>query len=153
MSYSIINLDLKNNLEDVVTSYFLSQKKRNEVPAYVETFSSTLVYRLQWQDDQGPLPDHCNVSVLPCMSQMTTFFLFMAIPAAYGSAQARGRIGAGHNTPMTDLSCICYLCCNFWQCWFFNPLSEARDQTCILTDNIRFLPHWAAKGTPQKRII
>ena len=37
-------------------------------------------------------------------------------------------------TTMTtpDLSRICDLHCSLWQFWILNPLSEARDQTCIL---------------------
>ena len=37
-------------------------------------------------------------------------------------------------TAMQDPSCICNLHHSSWQCWFLNPLSEARDQTCILMD-------------------
>ena len=38
-------------------------------------------------------------------------------------------------TARADPSCICDLCSlQLWQCWIpLNPLSEARDQTCILT--------------------
>ena len=35
-----------------------------------------------------------------------------------------------------DLSCICDLCHSLWQYWILNPLSEARDQTCILIDTM-----------------
>ena len=33
-----------------------------------------------------------------------------------------------------DLSCICDLHHSSWQCWILNPLSKARDRTCILMD-------------------
>ena len=33
---------------------------------------------------------------------------------------------------MPNLSLICDLCLSLKQCWIFNPLSEARDQTYIL---------------------
>ena len=33
-----------------------------------------------------------------------------------------------------DLSCICGLFCSLWQCQILNPLSEARDQSHILTE-------------------
>ena len=33
-----------------------------------------------------------------------------------------------------DLSSICDLHHSWWQCWTLNPLSETRDQTCILRD-------------------
>ena len=56
--------------------------------------------------------------------------LFRAVPVAYGSSQARGRIGAAaaglHHSSM--------------QCRILNPLSAARDRTHILMDTseIRF---------------
>ena len=41
--------------------------------------------------------------------------------------------------PILDLSHICKLCPNLQQCQILNPLSEARDQTCILMDTVGFL--------------
>ena len=38
-----------------------------------------------------------------------------------------------------DTRCIYNFCCSLWQCWqcwMFNPLSEARDQTCILIETM-----------------
>ena len=37
-------------------------------------------------------------------------------------------------TVMQDPSCICDLHHSSWQCRILNPLSEARDQTCVLMD-------------------
>ena len=37
---------------------------------------------------------------------------------------------------MPDLSCICHLYCSLQQYQILNPLSEARDQTCILMDTM-----------------
>ena len=39
-----------------------------------------------------------------------------------------------------DLSHVFDLYHSAWQCWILNPLSKARDRTCILTDasQIRF---------------
>ena len=37
-------------------------------------------------------------------------------------------------TAMKDLSFICGLHHSSWQCWILNPLTEARDQTHVLTD-------------------
>ena len=67
------------------------------------------------------------------------FFLFMATPVAYGSSQARGRIGATAEayttaTATPDLSIICDLHCSLEQGQILNPLSKARDGTCILTE-------------------
>ena len=39
-------------------------------------------------------------------------------------------------TTMQDPSHICNLHCSLWQWQIFNPLSEARDQMCILTDTM-----------------
>ena len=52
------------------------------------------------------------------------FFIFRAAPAAYGGSQAKGHIGA------TAAS----LHLSSQQHRILNPLSEARDQTCILMD-------------------
>ena len=41
-------------------------------------------------------------------------------------------------TAMQDLRCVCDLHHSSQQCWVLNPLSEARDQTCILTDTSGF---------------
>ena len=37
-------------------------------------------------------------------------------------------------TATPDPSSICDLYHNLWQCWILNPLSEARNLTCILMD-------------------
>ena len=53
-------------------------------------------------------------------------------------------------TAAWDLSCICDLCHSSWQRWILNPLSEARDRTCLLLD-VRFVsaePHWELLGCP-----
>ena len=42
-------------------------------------------------------------------------------------------------TAMWDLSPICNLYYSSQQCGIINPLSEARDQTCILVDTTCFL--------------
>ena len=66
------------------------------------------------------------------------FLLFRATPAAYGDSEARGRIGAvaaGYaTTTPPDPSHLCDLHHSSWQCRALNPLSEARDQTCVLMD-------------------
>ena len=52
-------------------------------------------------------------------------------------------------TATRDLSCICHLHHSSWQCWNLNPLSEARDQTCILMDTSRIHFCYSTVGTPQ----
>ena len=68
-----------------------------------------------------------------------SFFLFKATPESYGNSKARGWIRAIAEVcaiakAMLDLSHICNLCCSLWQRWILNPMSEAKDQTCILTE-------------------
>ena len=42
---------------------------------------------------------------------------------------------------------ICNLCHSSRQCWIFNPVSEAREWTCILMDASQIHFHWATTGT------
>ena len=70
------------------------------------------------------------------------FLLFRAIPSAYGSSQARGRIGAPAVACATamatwDLSCVYYLHHSSRQHQILNPLSEGRDRTHNL-----MVPRW-----------
>ena len=70
------------------------------------------------------------------------FIYFIATLVAYGSFQAMGRIGAAaaglcHSQGNTGFfrnasATFTTACCN----WIFNPLSEARDWTHILTDTM-----------------
>ena len=66
------------------------------------------------------------------------YFLFRAVPVAYGSSQARGHIGAAiatlhhihsHARPMPNL----------WQHQILNPLTETRDWTHFVMDTSWFL--------------
>ena len=83
-------------------------------------------------------------------------YLFRSTPAAYVSSQARGRIraiAAGLQAYTTatatwDLNHVCNLHHSSGQCWILNPLSEARDWTCVLMDTSWVCYHWATTGTP-----
>ena len=55
-------------------------------------------------------------------------------------------------TATRDLGCICDLHQSSQQCWILNPLSEARDQTCVLT-LVRFTNSWATTGTPESYFL
>ena len=62
---------------------------------------------------------------------------FTAAPVAYGSSQARGLVGATllayiTGTATCDLSCVYNL--HHSKSQILNPLSEAKDRTCILMD-------------------
>ena len=75
------------------------------------------------------------------------FFLFMAVPMAYGSSQARGWIGAAAvGQPHNHSKAKSEPCLQpTWLHWILNPLSEARDQTHVLMD----ANCWTMMGTPK----
>ena len=78
-----------------------------------------VVYR---EEDQifflGPYPQHMDVSRLG--AELELELLACA-------------------TATQELSCVCDLHSSSQQCWILNPLSKARDRTCILMDaNQRF---------------
>ena len=98
-----------------------------------------------WQSEQ------LNAIYAPPPSPKYLFFLLVvgflfflnaflnASPAAYGSSQATGRSklplpAYTTATATSNLSCVCNLYHSSWQCQIPDPLSEARDQTCILMD-------------------
>ena len=82
------------------------------------------------------------------------YVFFRAAPVAYKNSQGMGRIGAAIllayaiATAMQDLSLVCELHHSSWQCRILDPMSEARDQTCILMDTSRIHFHCATTGTP-----
>ena len=70
------------------------------------------------------LPDPQATPSSRCGHICRSFFFFRATPVANGGSQARGQIrataaGLHHSSR---------------QCWIHNPLSGARDRTCILMD-------------------
>ena len=48
-----------------------------------------------------------------------------------------------------DLSPLCHVHYSSWPHWILNPLSKARDWTCVLMDTSQIRFHWATTGTPQ----
>ena len=52
-------------------------------------------------------------------------------------------------TAISDPNHICDLHCSAWQCWILNPLSEARNRTCVLMDTSQIHFHWAMTGNPR----
>ena len=82
----------------------------------------------------GPHPWHMEVPKLGVKSELQLL--------AYTTA-----------TATSDLSSICDLYYNLRQYWILNPLSEARDQTCILMDtsqvpNLLSHNHSSARSEP-----
>ena len=69
------------------------------------------------------------------------FFLFMAVPAGYGSSQLGVESELQLQACTTamappDLSYIFSLCHTLQQHRILNPLREAKDQACILMDTM-----------------
>ena len=61
----------------------------------------------------------------------------MATPVAYGRSGLGVKLElqlSAYTTATADPSRICELCCRLRLCQILNPLSEARDQTCILKE-------------------
>ena len=89
---------------------------------------------LAWGKVTGSVPGE-TLGLRKCVG--VCYCIFRAAPAAYGGYQARGPIrAAAAATAMRDPSRICDLHHSTRPCWIFNPLSEARAQTCILVDTM-----------------
>ena len=89
----------------------------------------------------GPLSKFysINSNLKSCLATFFffSFCLFRAAPTAYGSSQARGRIGAtaaATATATPDQSHVFTLHHGSQQRRFLNPLTKARDQTLVLKD-------------------
>ena len=86
-------------------------------------------------------PNHIQKAPLLSLSLFSFLFFigrFRASPTAYGGSQARGVARASHSHSH-DLSLVCNLHHSSRQCWILNPLSKAKDQTCVFmnTSQIR----------------
>ena len=75
------------------------------------------------------------------------FFLFRTAPAAYINYQARGRTRAVAAGVRHSHSNTWDLHHSSRQRWILNPLSKARDWTCILLDTSWVCYHWVTTGT------
>ena len=101
---------------------------------------------------------HSIIPIVGCiMPGWTTFYLFFSFLGLHPWHMEVAKLGVESvlqplaytmTTAMLDLSCICDLHHNSWQCQILNPLSEARDLNCVLMvpSQIRF--HCATMGTP-----
>ena len=82
----------------------------------------------------------CTLISILYTANMTATILFFFLGLHLGIwTQARGQCELQlpvyvTATAMPDPDCICDLHCSLWQGWILNPLSKARDGTCILVD-------------------
>ena len=105
-----------------------------------------MVFVLLWLNSLNIMPSkfihvirNCNITFFLFILFIYLFiFAFRAAPMAYGSSQARVQVGTA----------AAGLCHSSQQCRILNPLSKARDQTCILMDTSQFHYCWATMGTP-----
>ena len=72
------------------------------------------------------------ITIVKTVLHFFGLFLFMFVPAGYGSSWARGGIRAAAPADATsmaasDSSYICDFCCSLLQFQILNPLSGARD--------------------------
>ena len=85
--------------------------------------------------------------------------VFSVISEAYRNSQARSLemelqlLADATATAMTDLSCVYVLHHNLQQCRILNPLSKARDWTCIVMDNSSICYCWATMWSPKWHIL
>ena len=98
--------------------------------------------------------EHLHTSIAPPSLFFFLNCLFRATSKAHGSSQARGEFGAAAATLCLSHSNlgsepICDLHHSSWQCGILNPLSKARDQTCILMDTSWICYCRATMGIPQ----
>ena len=54
---------------------------------------------------------------------------------------------------MPDLSCVCNVHHSSQQHWILNPLSEAKDRTCVLVDTSQICFHYITTGTPGQSFL
>ena len=109
---------------------------------------STSLYPLSGDGHLGSF--HISVRLLKRISAIVSFFLyvFRAAPAAHGSSQARGHIGAvatglhhSHSNARSEPSLRSAYTTAHSNAGLFNPLSEARYRTLILMDTSRVRYH------------
>ena len=94
-----------------------------------------------WFADLGWVnPDHVvsRISALPAnLAEVTSFFFFFLCTQAYGGPQASGQIGAvaaGHSHSQVRSKLCLVTLPPLGAMPLLNPLSEAKDRTCILMD-------------------
>ena len=102
-----------------------------------------------------------NLSILLQIAGFpSSFFLFMATPAAYGNSQVRGSnqscsqlLAYATATTTPDPRPICDLHHSLQQHWIINPLGKARDRIHILVDTSWVLNPLSTMGTPRSSFL
>ena len=92
-----------------------------------------------------------------CLCFALFCLLFRAAPEAYEVSRLRVESelqlpADATATAMWDMSCVCNLHHSSWPCWILNPLSEARDRTCIFMDTSQVLNRLSHNGNSRKEI-
>ena len=89
-----------------------------------------------------------------CCCEWNFFFVFlgphlrhMEVPRLGGESELQ-LLANVTATAKPYLSHVCDLFHSSRQHWIFNPLSEARDWTCVLVHTSQIHFHWAMMGTP-----
>ena len=102
---------------------------------FLATSSAYVKFPGQGSNLEPQLQQHQIINLLCHKRTLTSLFalLFRAASVAYGGSRPRDRIRAYATATATqDASRECDLHHSSWQCRILNPLSEARDGTCIL---------------------
>ena len=84
----------------------------------------------------------CFCKGFKCKKYQSYLFIYLFILGSHLQHMEDPRLGVesdlqSHSNARP--SRICNLHCSLWQCWIFNPLNEARDQTHIFMDTSHFL--------------
>ena len=113
--------------------------------------NSSIIFNVEMVDYRGHLEDSSRSTRDQC-PLVICFFISRAVPEAYGCFQARGQIGTAtaglyHSHSNAGPSCICNLHHSSRQRRILNPLSEAKDRTCVLRDTSRSHFCWARTRT------
>ena len=82
-----------------------------------------------------------------------SFFVFLGLHSRRMEVSRLWVKWEWYTTATPDLSHSCYLHCSSRQCWILNPLSGARNWTCILMDTSGLHYYWATMGTPQMFLV
>ena len=126
----------------------IHKNKLYKEPPYAHR--SDLIITIIWDILAMPTPFFLVVFVLFC-------FLGLSPPHTVVP-----RLGVQSEVPLlphttaavTPLRClVCNLYHNSWQYQTLNPLSGARDRTCILMDTSQIHCHWPTTGTPYCSIL